>query len=84
MTRAEAVDKLDKLVQADIDYDVYHIQDAYTLGYMFNAGFIQQPEQKSYACKCKCCGITRYTSYKRLNCEYCGCDSNQFTCRELK
>ena len=79
MTRAEAVNKLK---QTGIDYDADHLADS--LRYMFNAGFIQRAAQKSYACECKLCGITCYTSYKRLNCEYCGCDSNQFTCRELK
>lgn len=77
MTRTEAVNKLK---QTGIDYDASHITDAlaYALWYM------RQPEQKSYACECKHCNLTHYTSYKRLNCEYCGCDSDQFTCKELK
>jgi Zn finger protein HypA/HybF involved in hydrogenase expression len=42
-------------------------------------------EQKSYACECKHCEITLYTSMKRLNCEYCGTsDPGVFTCTELK
>lgn len=71
-----------KLKDPGIDYDADHLADA--LRYMFNAGYIRQHVQKSYACECQRCNLTHYTSYKRLNCEFCGCDSNQFTCRELK
>ena len=75
MTRTEAVNKL---MQIGIDYDADLLCDAlYTV-------YIQRVELKSYACECKRCNLTHYTSYKRSNCEYCGCDSNQFICKELK
>lgn len=42
-------------------------------------------EQRSYACECRHCEITLYTSTKRLNCEYCGSsDPEVFTCTELE
>lgn len=42
-------------------------------------------EHHSYACECKHCEITIYSSIKRLNCEYCGSsDPEVFTCTELK
>ena len=42
-------------------------------------------EQRSYACECKHCDITIYSSTKRANCEYCGSsDPGVFTCTELK
>lgn len=72
----------EKLKNPGIDYDADHLADA--LRYAFNTAFMRLPEQKSYVCECKRCDLTHYTSYKRLNCELCGCDSNQFTCRELK
>ena len=67
-----------KLKNPGIDYDADHLAGA--LWY----AFMQLPVQRSYACECKRCDLTHYTSYKRLNCEFCGCDSNQFTCKELK
>lgn len=80
MTRAEAVNKL---TQAGIDHGADYLADA--LRYVFNtAAYIQRAELHCYACECKRCDLTHYTSYKRLNCEFCGCDSDQFTCRELK
>ena len=72
----------EKLKNPDIDYDTNHLADA--LQYAFKSAFMQLPVQRSYACECKRCNLTHYTSYKRLNCEFCGCDSNQFTCKELK
>ena len=61
-------------------HDTDHLADA--LRYML---YNYQPEQKSYACECKHCEITLYTSTKRLNCEYCGTsDPEVFTCTELK
>lgn len=45
----------------------------------------QQPAQYSYACECKHCEITLYTSTKRLNCEFCGSsDPEVFTCTKLE
>ena len=67
-----------------IHYDHNHLVDAYVLRYALDVLHIKPPVQKSYACECQRCGLTRYTSYKRLSCEFCGCDSNQFTCRELE
>lgn len=73
----------EKLKNLGIDQDANHLTDA--LRYAFNtAAYMQHLELKAYACECQRCNLTQYTSYKRLNCEYCGCDSNQFTCKELK
>lgn len=45
----------------------------------------QPAKQKSYACECKHCELTLYTSTKRLNCEYCGSsDPDIFECKELE
>lgn len=71
-----------RLANQGIDKDADYLAEA--IRYAFHSAFMQQPEQKSYACECKRCNITHYTSYKRSNCEYCGCDSDKFTCRELK
>lgn len=72
-----------RLARQGIDHDADYLADA--LKYAFNtAAYIQRAELKAYACECKRCNLTHYTSYKRSNCEYCGCDSDQFTCRELK
>ena len=80
MTRAEAVNKL---MQTGIDQDADHLCDA--LRYALHIGYIPRVEQKAYACECKHCEITLYTSIKRLNCEYCGSsDPEVFTCTELK
>lgn len=68
------------LTDPDINSDADHLADA--LGYVFYS--YMHPELHSYACECKRCNLTHYTSYKRSNCEYCGCDTDQFTCRELK
>lgn len=67
-----------------IDYDADHLAEA--LKYAFNtAAYIQRAELKAYACECKHCDLTVYTSYKRLNCEYCGSsDPSVFECKELK
>lgn len=80
----------EKLKQTDIDHDANHLADvmryvhlADTMRYVHLA-FMHLPKQESYVCECKHCNLTHYTSYKRLNCEYCGCDSDQFICRELK
>lgn len=71
------------LCNPGIDDNADHLADA--LRYIFNAGFIQRPELKSYACECKHCNLTLYTSTKRLNCEYCGSsDPDVFECRELE
>lgn len=78
----------EKLKNPDIDYGANHLTDAlaHALSYMFNANFLYDSlvSQKSYACECKRCDLTHYTSYKRSNCEFCGCDSDQFTCKELE
>lgn len=80
MTRTEAVNKL---MQTGIDYDADHLAEA--IRYTFHSAFMQLPVQRSYACECKRCGLTHYTSYKRLNCEFCGSDDPAvFTCKELK
>lgn len=71
-----------RLARPGIDHDADHLADA--MRYAFRSAFMQMPVQRSYACECKRCNLTHYTSYKRSNCEYCGCDSDQFTCRELK
>ena len=72
-----------RLARSGIDHNADYLADA--LKYAFNtAVYIQRAELKAYACECKRCNLVQYTSYKRLNCEYCGCDSNQFTCKELK
>lgn len=66
-----------------IVYDHNHLEDA--LGYSLATMYLRQPEQKSYACECKRCNLTMYTSTKRLNCEYCGSsDPSVFECKELK
>lgn len=52
---------------------------------MDHSAFMQLPKQRSYACECKKCNLTLYTSFKRLNCEYCGSsDPDVFECKELK
>lgn len=64
-----------------INHDADHLANA--LRYMLYNNY--QPERYSYACECKHCEITLYTSTKRLNCEYCGSsDPEVFTCTELK
>lgn len=75
---------LEKLKQTDIDHDANHLAYVADVMRYVHSAFMHLPKQKSYACECKHCNLTHYTSYKRLNCEYCGCDSDQFTCRELK
>lgn len=72
------------LCNPGIDYDADHLADA--LAYAFNtAAYIQHLELKAYACECQRCNLTQYTSYKRLNCEYCGSsDPDVFECKELK
>lgn len=71
------------LCNPGIDYDADHLADA--LRYALNTGHIRQPVQKSYACECKHCNLTLYTSTKRLNCEYCGSsDPDVFECKELE
>lgn len=72
-----------RLAKSGID-DADHLADA--LKYAFNtAAYIQHLELKAYACECKRCDLTQYTSYKRLNCEYCGSsDPDVFECKELK
>ena len=72
----------EKLKNPGIDYDVDHLAEA--IRYAFRSTFMQLPKQRSYACECKRCDIIHYTSYKRSNCEFCGCDSDQFICKELK
>lgn len=73
----------EKLKNPDTDYDADHLAEA--IGYAFHTAFMQMPERKSYACECKKCDLTLYTSFKRLNCEYCGSDNPAiFTCRELE
>lgn len=73
----------EKLNNPHVDYDVDHLADA--LRYMFHSAFMQLPKQRSYACECKRCNLTHYTSDKRLNCEYCGSsDPEVFTCTELE
>lgn len=79
---AEEWSRLAKIKSPGIDYDADHLAEA--IRYAFHSAFMQRSVQKSYVCECKCCDLTHYTSYKRLNCEFCGCDSNQFTCKELK
>lgn len=55
------------------------------LRYALNTVYMSRVELKAYACECKHCEITLYTSTKRLNCEYCGSsDPEVFTCTELK
>ena len=62
----------------------YYDHLVYALRYALETGYIQQPIQKSYACECKHCEITLYTSTKRLNCEFCGSsDPEVFTCTGL-
>jgi len=64
------------------EYDRNHLADA--LGYALNPKYARWPVQKSYACECKHCDLTLYTSTKRLNCEYCGSsDPSVFECKEL-
>ena len=64
------------------EYDRSHLTDA--LRYAFHTAFMHLPVQKSYACECKNCNLTLYTSTKRLNCEYCGSsDPSVFECKEL-
>lgn len=72
------------LCNSGVDYDADHLAEA--IRYAFHTAFmhVQIPIQRSYACECKRCNLVHYTSYKRLNCEFCGCDSDQFTCKELK
>lgn len=72
-----------RLARSGIDYDTDHLADALKYA-LYTAQLQQHLELKAYACECKRCNLTHYTSYKRSNCEYCGCDSDQFTCRELK
>ena len=80
MTRVEAVNKL---MQSGIDYNVNHLADA--LRYALNTAYLSHVELKAYACECKKCNLTLYTSFKRLNCEYCGSsDPDVFECKELK
>lgn len=63
--------------------DADHLCDA--LRYALNTAYTSRVELKAYACECKHCDITLYTSTKRLNCEYCGnSDPEVFTCTELK
>lgn len=72
-----------RLARPGIDHDADYLADA--LKYAFNTAFMQMPKQKSYACECKKCNLTLYTSTKRVNCEYCGSsDPGVFECRELK
>lgn len=71
-----------RLAKHGIDQDADHLADA--IRYAFHTAFMQMSVQRSYVCECKRCNLTHYTSYKRSNCEYCGCDSDQFTCKELK
>ena len=81
MTRAEAVNKLMQ-TGIGIDYDADRLD---AMRYTLHTAFMHLPEQKSYACECKHCNLTLYTSTKRLNCEYCGSsDPDVFECKELK
>lgn len=76
-------DTVNKSIQAGIDYDTDHLAEA--IRYAFHSAFMQRPVQKSYACECKHCNLTLYTSTKRLNCEYCGSsDPDVFECKELE
>ena len=72
------------LCNPGIDHAANHLADA--LKYTFNTAQLQQHiELKAYACECKHCDITVYTSFKQLNCRYCGSsDPDVFECRELK
>lgn len=70
----------EKLKDPHINQDADHL--AYALRYMLR-NYVGP--NNSYACECKHCEITLYTSIKRLNCEYCGSsDPEVFTCTELK
>ena len=73
-----------RLANQGIDHNADYLADA--LRYALNtAAYMQRAEQKSYACECKHCNLTLYTSTKRLNCEYCGSsDPSVFECRELE
>lgn len=72
---------LEKLKDPHINPDADRLTDA--LRYMLYRGM--HFEQHSYACECKHCDITLYTSIKRLNCEYCGSsDPEVSTCTELE
>ena len=63
-----------------IDYNADHLVDS--LRY---ALYTALTGKEKYACECKHCEITIYTSIKRLNCEGCGSDDPKvFTCKELK
>lgn len=73
----------EKLKNPGIDHDADHLAEA--IRYTFHSAFMQMPRQRSYACECKVCNLTHYTSYKRLNCEFCGSsDPDVFECRELE
>lgn len=65
------------------EHEPNHLEDA--LGYALNPDYVQLPVRKSYACECKNCNLTHYTSYKRLNCLFCGSsDPSVFECKELE
>lgn len=73
----------EKLKDPHINDTADHLAEA--IRYAFHSAFMQLPKQRSYACECKHCEITLYTSTKRLNCEYCGSsDPEVFTCTELE
>lgn len=73
----------EKLKNPGIDQDANHLAEA--IRYAFHSAFMRLPVQKSYACECKYCDLTHYTSYKRVNCEFYGnSDPEVFECKELK
>lgn len=83
----------EKLKDPHINDDVDHLTDslAHAMYYWRTVvgtrlrKHLHDEQHDSYACECKRCNLTHYTSDKRLNCEYCGSsDPEVFTCTELK